>query len=264
MLWSDHQTIKKIPLMPIREVSISPNPYCIALKSPQTRLDLWTSAFSRGLSSKKISKEYFLRIQDIKKLRLAKTEQAWILLWSWISFHLLYAAHLNTLVTSSSLQWSLYVKYVTVIITTYIPNLYIDTQYHHHHHHHHDHPHHEYNDHHHYHIWGCHHHDDHLVFIRGRIFPFLAASKLCAVTRAVLIATSSSPSPYEYIRIFIHINFLDTNISGYAFVARLWYEYICIFVCINFQIPTMFLFDFYGYYTLLMDILLITMIKKAI
>ena len=69
---------------------------------------------------------------------------------------------------------------------------------------------------------------------------------------------------YEYIRIFVRVNFWNTNIFGYSFVARFWYEYIRIFVHINFQIPTMILFNFYGYYTLLIDILLITMIKNAI
>ena len=70
---------------------------------------------------------------------------------------------------------------------------------------------------------------------------------------------------YEYIWLFVRINFLDTNIFGYSFVAIFWYEYIRIFVRINFQIPTMFLFYFYRYYTLLMDILLIfLMIKNAI
>ena len=70
-----------------------------------------------------------------------------------------------------------------------------------------------------------------------------------------------------WIRIYSDIRscqFFDTNIFGYSFVARFWYEYIRIFVCINFQILTMFLFNFHGYYTLLMDILLITMIKNAI
>ena len=45
---------------------------------------------------------------------------------------------------------------------------------------------------------------------------------------------------YEYIRIFVRVNFLDTNIFGYSFVARFWYEYIRIFVRTHFQIPTMF------------------------
>ena len=40
---------------------------------------------------------------------------------------------------------------------------------------------------------------------------------------------------YEYIRIFVRVNFLDTNIFGYSFVSRFWFEYIRIFVCINFQ-----------------------------
>ena len=49
-----------------------------------------------------------------------------------------------------------------------------------------------------------------------------------------------------------------------SFVARFSYEYIRIFVSINFQIPTMFLFDFYGYYTTLRNIFLITVIKNDI
>ena len=69
---------------------------------------------------------------------------------------------------------------------------------------------------------------------------------------------------YEYIRISVRINLLDTNIFGYSLVARFWYECIQIFIHINFQIPTMFLFNFYGTYNLLMDILLKTMIKNAI
>ena len=69
---------------------------------------------------------------------------------------------------------------------------------------------------------------------------------------------------YEYIWIFVCVIFLDTNIFGYSFVARFWYKYIGIFVHINFQILTRILFNFYGYYTLLMDIWLISMIKNAI
>ena len=38
---------------------------------------------------------------------------------------------------------------------------------------------------------------------------------------------------YKYIRIFIHVNFLDTNIFGYSFVSFSWHEYIRIFVRIK-------------------------------
>ena len=71
----------------------------------------------------------------------------------------------------------------------------------------------------------------------------------------------------NFIRIFVRIIFWiqiysDTRtcqflgykyIFGYSFVPRFWYEYIRIFVRINFQIPMMFLFNFYGYYTLLRE-----------
>ena len=40
------------------------------------------------------------------------------------------------------------------------------------------------------------------------------------------------PNIYSDIRSY---HFLDTNIFGYSFVARFWYEYIRIFVCINFR-----------------------------
>ena len=40
---------------------------------------------------------------------------------------------------------------------------------------------------------------------------------------------------YKYIRIFVRVNFLDTNIFGYLFVAKFWYKCIRIFVRINFQ-----------------------------
>ena len=59
---------------------------------------------------------------------------------------------------------------------------------------------------------------------------------------------------FEYSNIFVpniysdicSYNFLDMNIFGYSFVTRFRYEYIQMFVCINFQIPTIFLFNFYG------------------
>ena len=50
-----------------------------------------------------------------------------------------------------------------------------------------------------------------------------------------------SDQKFEYLNIFeIYLdicsyNLLDTNIFGYSFVARFWYEYIRIFVLINFQ-----------------------------
>ena len=59
---------------------------------------------------------------------------------------------------------------------------------------------------------------------------------------------------YEYIRIFVRSKILIriySDIRSYQFSGHK-------------QIPTMFLFNFSGYYTLLMDILLITMVKYAI
>ena len=52
---------------------------------------------------------------------------------------------------------------------------------------------------------------------------------------------------YEYIRIFVRVNFLDTNIFGYSFVARFWFEYIRIFVRINFQDTNRFRRCFYWF-----------------
>ena len=100
------------------------------------------------------------------------------------------------------------------------------------------------------------------------------------------------PNIYSGIRSY---HFSDTNIFGYSFVSTFWiriysdirscqlfgYEYIRIFVrgkiliriysdirSYQFsghkQIQKMFLLIFSGYYTLLMDILLISMIKNAI
>ena len=42
-------------------------------------------------------------------------------------------------------------------------------------------------------------------------------------------------SGYKYIRIFVRVNFFDTNIFRFSFVAKFWYKYIRIFVRINFQ-----------------------------
>ena len=53
---------------------------------------------------------------------------------------------------------------------------------------------------------------------------------------------------YEYIHIFVCVNFLDTNIFGYSFVARFWYEYVRIFVGINFQDTHRFLWILYFVY----------------
>ena len=83
----------------------------------------------------------------------------------------------------------------------------------------------------------------------------------------------------EYIRIFKY--FLSEYLFGYSFVSFFGHEYIRIFVrgkiliriysdirSYQFsghkQIQKMFLLIFSGYYTLLMDILLISMIKNAI
>ena len=67
-----------------------------------------------------------------------------------------------------------------------------------------------------------------------------------------------------FIRIFVCITFWIQIYSDIRSCQLFEYEYIRIFVRINYQIPTMLLFNFYGYYTLLMDILLMTMIKNAI
>ena len=97
----------------------------------------------------------------------------------------------------------------------------------------------------------------------------------------------------KFATLFCHI--LSKYLLGYSFVSFFGFKYIWIFVRDNFwiriyihifvhskiliriysnicsyqfsghkHIPTMFLFNFSGYYTLLMNILLITMIKNAI
>ena len=52
---------------------------------------------------------------------------------------------------------------------------------------------------------------------------------------------------YEYIRIFVRVNFLDTNIFEIAFVARFWFRYIRTFVRINFQDRNRFRRCFYWF-----------------
>ena len=85
----------------------------------------------------------------------------------------------------------------------------------------------------------------------------------------------------KYIQIFVYSNIFDTNIFRYCSCQLFGYKYIRIFVrgkiliriysdirSYQFsghkQIQKMFLLIFSGYYTLLMDILLISMIKNAI
>ena len=72
---------------------------------------------------------------------------------------------------------------------------------------------------------------------------------------------------YEYIQIFVRVNFLDTNLFGYLFVEKILIQIYSDIRSYQFsrrkQIQKMLLLIFSGYYTLLMDILLISMIKNA-
>merc|ERR1711989_39765 len=99
-----------------------------------------------------------------------------------------------------------------------------------------------------------------------------------SVTNIFEYSNIFDPNIYSGIRSY---HFSDTNIFGYSFVTtfwlliysdiRSWQDLIRIYSDIRSyqfsghkQIQKMFLLIFSGYYTLLMDILLISMIKNAI
>ena len=112
----------------------------------------------------------------------------------------------------------------------------------------------------------------------GTLFRYLIIEETWSHQKKIRLRSlnQSVTNIFEYLNIFypnidsdIHsYHFLDTNIFGYLFVSTFWIRIYSDIRSYQFsghkQIPTMFLFNFSGYYTLLMDILLITMVKYAI